>query len=72
MTIADNGGNSNVAFAPSGASDKVEFTITLTDGCTTATINSPTLSTSSLSVNDGSSATVTFTDASDSFGAFLS
>jgi hypothetical protein len=71
ITIPNNGGTSNDQFAPSGTSDKVEFTITLTDGCSTATINSPSLS-ASYSVDDGSTQTATFTDASDTFGALIS
>ena len=72
ITIADNGGTSNVQFAPVDANDKVEFIITLEDGCKTATLSSPTLSSNTLNVDDGSSADLTFTDASDSFGTFLS
>ena len=46
--------------------------MTLSDGCSGATIQTPTLSSSTLSVDDGASSTLTFTDASDSFGTFLS
>lgn len=72
ITVTQNGqfGTANEVFAPSGASDKVEFTITLEDGCSTATINSPTLS-ASYSVDDGLTQTATFTDASDTFGTSI-
>lgn len=73
ITVTQNGqfGTANEVFAPSGVSDKVEFTITLEDGCSTATINSPTLS-ASYSVDDGLTQTATFTDASDTFGISIS
>lgn len=71
ITVGNNNGASST-FNPADSDDKVAFTVTLRDGCTTATLNSPTLSTSSLTVDDGGSAQLTFTDASDSFGTYLS
>ena len=72
ITIADNGGTSNVAFAPADANDKVEFVVTLEDGCKTATLSTPTLSGATLNVADGGTASLTFDDVSDSFGSYLS
>jgi hypothetical protein len=47
-------------FTPSGDSEKVVFTITVTDPCTTATIDDLVFSPSTISVTDGSTATTTF------------
>ena len=43
------------------------FTIVMQDPCRSASLETPTLST--INVDDGSSTTASFTDASDSFGA---
>jgi hypothetical protein len=72
ITITDNGGTANDVFAPVDADDKVEFTITLDDGCNDAMINPPSLSTYSLSVIDGDTDTITFTDAGDTFSVQIS
>jgi hypothetical protein len=71
ITIDDNGGTLLDEFAPVDADDKIEFTITLEDGCKAATINSPTFSSSILSVVDGETDSITFIDASDSFGEIV-
>lgn len=59
ITIANNGGSSST-FTPASDSDKVVFTITIVDPCTTATINSLSFTPSSISVQDKSTATTTF------------
>jgi hypothetical protein len=46
------------------------WTITLADGCLTATLNSPTLST--INVNDGETQTLTFADVGDTYGSSIS
>ena len=60
LTIASNGPAGSTTFTPSADSDKTVFDITVTDPCTTATINSLSFSPSTVSVEDGSSTTVTF------------
>lgn len=61
ITIASNGPAGSTTFTPSGDSEKVVFDVTVTDPCTTATINSLTFSPTSISVTDGGTATATFT-----------
>lgn len=68
ITLASNGAGTTT-FNPT-ASDKVEFTITLRDGCLDATLESPTVN--QLDVEDGKTATINFSDASDTYGASLS
>lgn len=68
VTIASNGSNGSETFTATGG-DIVSFTVTLADGCLSATINSPTIS--NIAVEDGKTTTQTFTDASDSFGSTL-
>ena len=60
ITIASNGPAGSSTFTPASDSEKVVFTITVTDPCTTATINSLTFSPSSISVQDKGTATTTF------------
>ena len=55
-TLDDTDGTNNNGYS---------FTITLSNPCRTATMESPTLS--NISVDDGSSATATFTDAGDTY-----
>lgn len=61
ITIASNGPAGSTTFTPSTDSEKVVFDITVTDPCTTATINSLVYSPTSVSVTDGASTTATFT-----------
>jgi hypothetical protein len=69
VTLSANGPAGATTFTPI-SSDKVVFTVAITDGCTAATLNSPSVST--ITVEDGKSQTGQFSDASDSFGASLS
>ena len=65
LRIQNNGPNAGSTateyFTPSTDSDKVVFTITVTDPCATATINALSFTPSTVSVTDGSTATATFT-----------
>jgi hypothetical protein len=60
-------GGSSQAFAPSPATDKTTFTLTIVDPCTTATVddivykNAAGTTVTTLAVTDGSSGSVTFT-----------
>lgn len=67
VTIANNGATGSSTF--SGSGDTVDFTITLRDGCVSATLVSPTLT--NMAVDDGNTQTQTFADASDTFGAAI-
>ena len=60
ITIASNGPAGSSTFTPSSDSEKTVFTITVTDPCTSATINSLVFSPSSISVQDKGTATTTF------------
>lgn len=68
ITVAPNGPNASDTFTATGA-DVVSFTITLQDGCLTATLNSPTVN--DMSTADGTSTTQTFADASDTFSSAI-
>jgi len=65
ITISNNGGSSST-FAPADANDKVSFTITIANPCTSTTVNTLTVSGADSSapyakaVTDGSTTTVTF------------
>jgi hypothetical protein len=61
VTISSNGPAGSSTFTPSGDSEKVVFTVTVVDPCSTATINDLVFTPSTLAVVDGASASVTFT-----------
>jgi len=60
ITIANNGPAGSSTFTPAADSDRVLFTITITDPCETATITALTFAPTSISVQDGATATTTF------------
>ena len=66
ITISSNGPAGSTTFTPASDSDKVVFTITVTDPCVLATINSLSFTPSSISVVDKSVATATFSDPTNS------
>ena len=67
FTLYSNGGSSTTTFVAS----TVSFTIYLANGCEGATLNSPSLSSTAVTLVDGTTSTVTFTDASDTYASFL-
>ena len=66
ITIVSNGPASNTVFTPAADADKTVFTIIVVDPCKTATIDAITFSGGSVSVQDGQSATTTFSAAGNS------
>lgn len=64
--IADNGGSSSTFTLNSGG-DLVSFVITIVNPCISATLQVPNLS-AGITTNDGTAATLTFSDASDDVG----
>ena len=66
LTIANNGPGGNTVFTPATDADKTVFTITIVDPCVTATIDALTFSGGSISVQDGQTATTTFSVAGNS------
>lgn len=61
VTIAANGPANTSTFVPATDGEKVVFTITIVDPCTTATINDVTFSPSNIQVVDGATASTEFT-----------
>ena len=60
ITIASNGPAGSTTFTPSTDAEKTIFTITITDPCSSASINALVFSPGSISLTDGTTATTTF------------